>query len=193
MSLSVVVPALSAALGRDVTLVDDLDQVAGAQGDVILLENIRFHAGEEANDAGFAATLAALGDVYCNDAFSAAHRAHASTEALARLLPACAGRLMQAELSALETALATPTRPVGAVVGGAKVSTKIELLENLVNRLDLLVIGGGMANTFWAAISTTPQRIFWPKRTRQAARCCCPSTGWSRVNLPPMPPMRSSP
>ena len=154
MSLRVCLPALEAALGCKVGFIDSLDaaEIPGADGaDVVLLENIRFYPGEEANDPGFAARLAALGDVYCNDAFSAAHRAHASTEALARLLPACAGRLMQAELSALEAALARPERPVGAVVGGAKVSTKIELLENLVGRLDVLVIGGGMANTFLAA------------------------------------------
>ena len=118
---------------------------------MLLLENTRFHAGEEANDPEFAAALAKLGDVYCNDAFSAAHRAHASTEALARLLPACAGRLMQAELEALEKALGQPERPVVAVVGGAKVSTKLELLGNLIGKVDTLVIGGGMANTFLAA------------------------------------------
>ena len=118
---------------------------------MLLLENTRFHKGEEANDPAFAAALAKLGDVYCNDAFSAAHRAHASTEALARLLPACAGRLMQAELEALEKALGKPERPVVAVVGGAKVSTKLELLGNLIGKVDTLVIGGGMANTFLAA------------------------------------------
>ncbi len=157
LSLLVVKPALEAALGRKVVLAETLeaaengtDEIAAA--DVVLLENIRFYPGETANDPEFARRLSALGDVYCNDAFSAAHRAHASTEALARLLPCCAGRLMEAELSALEAALAKPERPVGAVVGGAKVSTKIELLENLVNRLDLLVIGGGMANTFLGAM-----------------------------------------
>ena len=157
MTLRVCLPALQSALGRSVGFVETLDAAEAitgevAQADVVLLENIRFHPGEEANDPAFAARLAGLGDVYCNDAFSAAHRAHASTEGLAKLLPACAGRLMQAELSALEAALGTPKRPVGAVVGGAKVSTKIELLENLVGRLDLLVIGGGMANTFLAAM-----------------------------------------
>jgi phosphoglycerate kinase len=157
MSLAQILPALETALSRKVVLLETLE---GAEtltdeakaADVLLLENIRFYAGEEANDPDFARRLARLGDVYCNDAFSAAHRAHASTEALARFLPACAGRLMQAELSALEAALSLPERPVGAVVGGAKVSTKIELLENLVNRLDVLVIGGGMANTFLAAL-----------------------------------------
>ncbi len=120
-------------------------------GDVLLLENTRFHAGEEDNDALFAASLAALGEVYVNDAFSAAHRAHASTEALARLLPAAAGRLMEAELNALERALGDPERPLMAVVGGAKVSTKLDLLGNLVRKVNTLVIGGGMANTFLAA------------------------------------------
>ena len=157
MGLAQIVPALEAALGRKVQLIETLEAAEALNADtwaadVLLLENIRFYPGEEANDISFARRLAALGDVYCNDAFSAAHRAHASTEALARLLPACAGRLMQAELSALEAALSNPERPVGAVVGGAKVSTKIELLENLVNRLDVLVIGGGMANTFLAAL-----------------------------------------
>ena len=157
LSLLVVKPALEAALARKVVLAETLEAAeTGTEeitaADVVLLENIRFYPGETTNDPEFAQRLAGLGDVYCNDAFSAAHRAHASTEGVARLLPACAGRLMQAELSALEAALAKPERPVGAVVGGAKVSTKIELLENLVNRLDLLVIGGGMANTFLAAI-----------------------------------------
>lgn len=156
MSLRQVLPALRRALMRSVALVETLDAAEhltaeAAAADVVLIENIRFHPGEEANDPEFAARLARLGDVYCNDAFSAAHRAHASTEGLAHLLPSCAGRLMQAELSALEAALSKPERPVGAVVGGAKVSSKIALLENLVNRLDLLIIGGGMANTFLAA------------------------------------------
>ena len=150
MSLKQVLPALEKALGQSVQFIADPADGTSQQG-VQLVENLRFHPGEEANDPAFARQLADLGDVYCNDAFSAAHRAHASTEALARLLPACAGRLMQAELGALEAALGTPARPVGAVVGGAKVSTKIALLENLVSRLDLLVIGGGMANTFLAA------------------------------------------
>ncbi|MEL6645090.1 MAG: phosphoglycerate kinase [Pseudomonadota bacterium] len=121
------------------------------EGDVLLLENTRFHASETTNDPAFAASIAALGDVYVNDAFSAAHRAHASTEGIARLLPAAAGRLMEAELRALEAALGTPERPVVAVVGGAKVSTKLDLLGNLVRKVDALVIGGGMANTFIAA------------------------------------------
>jgi len=156
MSLRVVLPALEKALGHSVSFVETLDAAENLTeearaAEVILIENIRFHAGEEANDPAFAARLASLGDVYCNDAFSAAHRAHASTEGVARLLPACAGRLMQAELTALEGALAKPTRPVGAVVGGAKVSTKLDLLSNLVEKLDTLIIGGGMANTFLMA------------------------------------------
>ncbi len=156
MSLRVVLPALEEALGRKVTLIETLE---GAENltdearaaDVLLLENIRFHPGEEANDPAFAQRLAGLGDIYCNDAFSAAHRAHASTEGLAHHMPACAGRLMQAELEALEAALGTPKRPVVAVVGGAKVSTKLDLLGNLVDQVNHLVIGGGMANTFLAA------------------------------------------
>ena len=120
-------------------------------GQILVLENTRFYAGEEANDPAFAAQLAALGDVYVNDAFSAAHRAHASTEALARLLPCAAGRLMQAELDALEKALSKPEHPVAALVGGSKISTKLDLLENLVSKVDVLVLGGGMANTFLAA------------------------------------------
>ncbi|MBU0782267.1 phosphoglycerate kinase [Loktanella salsilacus] len=154
MSLAQIVPALSAALGLDVTFIDGgYGEAVGklAAGDVALLENLRFNPGEEANDAGFAQRLASLGDVYVNDAFSAAHRAHASTEALAHLLPACAGRLMAEELSALDKALGSPERPVVAVVGGAKVSTKLDLLSNLVEKVDVLVIGGGMANTFLAA------------------------------------------
>jgi len=122
-----------------------------APGNVLLLENTRFHPGEESNDPAFAAALADLGQAYVNDAFSAAHRAHASTEGLAHLLPAAAGRLMQAELAALEGALTDPQRPVIAVIGGAKVSTKLDLLGNQIARVDQIVIGGGMANTFLAA------------------------------------------
>jgi phosphoglycerate kinase len=158
MSLRVVLPALEEALGVHVSFAEDcVGPIAAAavaalpEGGVLLLENTRFHKGEEANDPAFARALTAQGDVYCNDAFSAAHRAHASTEGIARLLPACAGRLMQAELGALQKALGDPERPVVAVVGGAKVSTKLELLGNLVARVDTLVIGGGMANTFLAA------------------------------------------
>ncbi len=158
MSLAVVVPALEKALGVPVRFAADCigpeakkAVAALTPGEVLLLENTRFHEGETANDGAFAAALAALGDVYVNDAFSASHRAHASTEAIARLLPSAAGRLMEAELSALESALGKPRRPVAALVGGAKVSTKLELLGNLVTRVDHLIIGGGMANTFLAA------------------------------------------
>ena len=125
---------------------------AASPGDVVLLENLRFHSGEERNDPEFAGRLATLADLYVNDAFSAAHRAHASTEGVARLLPAFAGRLMQAELEALAAALDAPERPVGAIVGGAKVSTKLDLLGNLVGKADLLAIGGAMANTFLRAL-----------------------------------------
>lgn len=158
MSLKVTLPALEAALGRGVIFAEDCIGLPAKQavsalseGDILLLENTRFHEGEEKNDPQMAASLAALGDVYVNDAFSAAHRAHASTEGIARLLPACAGRSLEAELKALEGALSNPVRPVAAVVGGAKVSTKLDLLGNLVSRVDHLVIGGGMANTFLAA------------------------------------------
>ena len=154
MSLAPLVPSLEAAFGCPVTFVERPSrQWIDAQPNdaVILVENTRFTPMEEANDPKMAQFLASLGDVFCNDAFSAAHRAHASTTGVAHLLPSCAGRLMQAELSALEAALSNPTRPVGAVVGGGKVSTKLDLLENLVARIDVLVIGGGMANTFLAA------------------------------------------
>jgi phosphoglycerate kinase len=158
MSLRLTLPALEAVLGVPVAFAEDCvgpdaeEAVKGlAGGTVLLLENTRFHPGEEKNDPEFARALAANGDIYCNDAFSAAHRAHASTEAIARLLPSCAGRLMQAELGALEKALGEPERPVVAVVGGAKVSTKLALLGNLIDKVDTIVIGGGMANTFLAA------------------------------------------
>ncbi len=158
MSLRPLVPALQETFGAPVVFCADCRGPAAeaaaaslGEGQVLLLENTRFRPGEEKNDPDLAAEFAVLGDVYCNDAFSAAHRAHASTEALARLLPSCAGRLMQAELTALEAALARPKRPVAAVVGGAKVSTKLDLLGNLVEKVDHLIIGGGMANTFLAA------------------------------------------
>jgi phosphoglycerate kinase len=158
MSLKVVVPALEAALGVPVRFAEDCIGEAAERAardlperEVLLLENTRFHAGEEADDPGFADALARLGEAYVNDAFSAAHRAHASTEGLAHRLPAAAGRLMEAEIHALERALERPERPLVAVVGGAKVSTKIELLANLTGKCDQLIIGGGMANTFLAA------------------------------------------
>ena len=158
MSLKITLPALEKALGQKVQFAEDCvgveakKAVAAMQpGDVLLLENTRFHEGEEKNDPLMAAGLAALGQIYVNDAFSAAHRAHASTEGIARLLPSCAGRLMEAELKALNAALGDPERPVVAVVGGAKVSTKLDLLGNLVSKVNHLVIGGGMANTFLVA------------------------------------------
>ena len=155
MSLSQLLPSLTTALHIKVVFAADCvgpiaqDAVQKLQsGEVLLLENTRFHKGEEENDPAFAAELGKLGDIYVNDAFSAAHRAHGSTEAIARLLPNAAGRLMAAELKALDLALGRPMRPVVAVVGGAKVSTKIDLLGNLVRRVDHLVIGGRIANTF---------------------------------------------
>lgn len=158
MSLKVLVEPLAKAVGRPVAFAEDCIgpkvQAAVAalkDGEVLLLENTRFHKGEEDNDPAMAKELAALGDIYVNDAFSAAHRAHASTEGVARLLPNAAGRSMQAELTHLQKALGNPERPLLAVVGGAKVSTKIALLENLVTRVETLVIGGAMANTFLAA------------------------------------------
>ncbi|MBX3531866.1 MAG: phosphoglycerate kinase [Rhizobiaceae bacterium] len=157
-SLKPIAEATAQVLGRTVGFASDCvgpDAVravaAMKDGDILLLENTRFHAGEEKNDAEFAKKLAECGDLFVNDAFSAAHRAHASTEGLAHLLPAYAGRTMQAELDALEKGLGNPKRPVLAIVGGAKVSTKIDLLSNLVAKVDGLVIGGGMANTFLAA------------------------------------------
>ena len=157
-SLAPIAQAASAVLGRPVAFAADCIGEAAAKavaamkdGDVLLLENTRFHKGEEKNEPDFVAALAANGDLYVNDAFSAAHRAHASTEGLARVLPSYAGRAMQAELEALEKGLGQPARPVAAIVGGAKVSTKIDLLMNLVGKVDALVIGGGMANTFLAA------------------------------------------
>ncbi|MGB0498014.1 MAG: phosphoglycerate kinase [Rubricella sp.] len=158
MSLKPLVEPLAKAVGAFVRFAPDCTGPVAAEavaatpaGDAILLENTRFHAGEEKNDPELAKGMAALGDVYCNDAFSAAHRAHASTEGVAHLLPACAGLLMAEELGALEAVLTNPPRPVVAVVGGAKVSTKLELLSNLIERVDHIVIGGGMANTFLAA------------------------------------------
>ena len=157
-SLRQILLAVSAVLGRPVAFAEDCigPKAAAAVaamkgGDVLLLENTRFHKGEEKNDPAFAAALAKLGDVYVDDAFSAAHRAHASTEGLAHLLPAYAGRSMQAEIDALQAALGSPKRPVVAVIGGAKVSSKIDILENLTAKVDALVIGGGMANTFLVA------------------------------------------
>ncbi|AZO60891.1 MULTISPECIES: phosphoglycerate kinase [unclassified Mesorhizobium] len=160
-SLEPIARATAEVLGRPVGFASDCigDKAADAvaamkDGDVLLLENTRFHKAEEKNDQAFTEKLAANGDIYVNDAFSAAHRAHASTEGLAHRLPAYAGRTMQAELDALEQGLGNPVRPVVAIVGGAKVSTKIDLLMNLVKKVDALIIGGGMANTFLAARGT---------------------------------------
>jgi phosphoglycerate kinase len=158
MSVSMVLDALQAVLGREVMFVPEIagDVVAQsigilADGDIALLENTRFWPGEEQNDPELARAVAANGDYYVNDAFSAAHRAHMSTEGLAHILPAYAGRSMEAELKALEAALGSPEHPVAAVVGGAKVSSKLDVLNNLVKQVDHLIIGGGMANTFLAA------------------------------------------
>lgn len=161
LSLSLIAPSVEEVLDHAVLTASDCIGEAAASavaamndGDILLLENTRFHKGEENNDSDFTKALAANGDIYVNDAFSAAHRAHASTEGLAHHLPAYAGRTMQAELEALEKGLGDPARPVVAIVGGAKVSTKIDLLMNLVKKVDALVIGGGMANTFIAARGT---------------------------------------
>jgi phosphoglycerate kinase len=158
MSLRPIAAALAQVLGHSVAFAEDCvgpkaEQAVAAMknGDVLVLENTRFHAGEEANDPEFSRQLASLADIYVNDAFSAAHRAHASTEGVTRYLPAFAGRLMQVELAALEKALGTPAHPVAAIVAGSKVSTKLDLLNNLVKKVDILVIGGAMANTFLAA------------------------------------------
>ena len=158
MSLGPIADALGDALGRPVTFVEDCIGPAAQQavdamqdGDVVVLENTRFYPGEEQNDPELAKAFAALADYYVNDAFSAAHRAHASTEGVARLLPSFAGRLMETELNALNIALENPARPVGAIVGGAKISTKLDLIGNLLEKVEMLIIGGAMANTFLAA------------------------------------------
>jgi phosphoglycerate kinase len=158
MSLSMIVEPLQRVLGREIMFVPEIagavvEQSVGilSNGDIAVLENTRFFAGEEANDPALASAVAAHADFYVNDAFSAAHRAHMSTEGLAHILPAYAGRSMEAELKALEAALGNPQHPVAAVVGGAKVSTKLAVLEHLVSKVDHLIIGGGMANTFLAA------------------------------------------
>ena len=158
MSLRPIAEALALILQQPVGFASDCigpeaeNAIAAlGNGDIVVLENTRFHPGEEANDPRFASALAKLGDLYVNDAFSVAHRAHASTEAVGHLLPAYAGRLMEAELNALNAALGSPRRPVAAIVGGSKVSTKLDLLSNLITKVDLLVIGGAMANTFLGA------------------------------------------
>jgi len=177
MSLEPVAEPLAALIGAPVAFAPDcIGPVARAAiaaltpGDVILLENLRFHAGEEANAPDFAKALAQLGDLYVNDAFSTAHRAHASTEGLAHLLPAYAGQAMRRELEALELALGKPQRPVLGIVGGSKVSTKLDLLMNLVGRLDHLAIGGGMANTFLFAQGIAVGSSFCEKDLADTAR-----------------------
>ncbi len=159
LSLDTVVYALSETVGLPVSFAGDCIGAVAASaiealgsGDIVLLENTRFHPGEEANDPAFVKALAELGDVYVNDAFSCAHRAHASTEGIARVLPSAAGKAMEAELAALSHALDNPAHPVTAIVGGAKVSTKLALLGNLVHKVDRLIIGGAMANTFLNAL-----------------------------------------
>ncbi len=158
LSLAMLTRPYEVVLGRPVRFIGDCAGAEAAEavatlqaGDVAILENTRFHAGEEKNDPALVAEMAKLGDFYVNDAFSAAHRAHASTEGLAHVLPAFAGRAMEVELDALDKALGNPEHPVAAVVGGAKVSTKLDVLKHLVARVDHLIIGGGMANTFLAA------------------------------------------
>jgi phosphoglycerate kinase len=177
MSLAPLAEPLSRAVGAPVRFAPDCvgvaaEAAAGAlvDGEVLLMENVRFHAGEEEDDPAFAKALAAIGKFYVNDAFSAAHRAHASTHAIAQLLPSFAGRLMQAELEALAKALDTPQRPLAAVVGGAKVSTKLDLLGNLIKKVDVLVIGGGMANTFLNAAGIEVGRSLCERDLADTAR-----------------------
>ena len=177
MSLEPMARALSDVLGRPVRFASDCigpvagDAIQGLQdGDVLVLENTRFHAGEERNDPEFVDALAAHTDLFVNDAFSAAHRAHGSTEGIARRRPAHAGRLMQAEIEALEAALTSPARPVCAIVGGSKISTKLDLLGNLSRRVDVLVVGGGMANTFLAANGVAVGRSLQEADMHETAR-----------------------
>jgi phosphoglycerate kinase len=193
MSLGPMAAALGEVLGQRVRFAEDCTGIAAQQavermqrGDVLVLENTRYHAEEEKNDPAFAAQLAKLADLYVNDAFSAAHRAHASTEGVAHLLPAYAGRLMQAELEALDAALGNPVRPVAAVVGGAKVSTKLELLGNLLSRVDVLVIGGAMANTFLAAQGVAVGKSLQEAELHDTARAILAGgkTGGCEIVLP---------
>ncbi len=176
-SLRPLAAPLAKAIGRDVAFAEDCIGPAAERvvarlrpGEVALLENLRFHKEEEANDPGFARQLAALGDLYVNDAFSAAHRAHASTAALARLLPAAAGRLMQRELEALASALEAPQRPVAALIGGAKVSTKLDLLAFIIGKVDTLIIGGAMANTLLFAQGIAIGRSLCERDMAETAR-----------------------
>jgi phosphoglycerate kinase len=190
MSLQPIVQPLSKLVGKQVAFADDCvgaDAKAAIDalknGDVILLENTRFHAGEEANDPAFAKEMAALGDIYVNDAFSAAHRAHASTEGVAKLLPAYAGSAMEAELNALESALGSPKRPVLGIVGGSKVSSKIDLLKHLVTKLDRLAIGGGMANTFLFAQGWEVGASYCEKELAETAREIMKLAGRNKCEL----------
>jgi len=190
MSLRPLAAPLSALLGAPVAFADDCvgPEAAAAidalpPGGVILLENTRYHAGEEANDPQFASEMAALGDIYVNDAFSAAHRAHASTEGLARLRPAYAGRSMQSELLALDRALGHPERPVMGIVGGSKVSSKLDLLRHLVTKLDKLAIGGGMANTFLYAQGHDVGVSYCEKDLAETARDIIRLAGQSNCKL----------
>ncbi|MFL4970915.1 MAG: phosphoglycerate kinase [Xanthobacteraceae bacterium] len=176
-SLKPVAAEVARVVGRPVAFAEDCigpkaeTAVAAMRtGDILCLENTRFYKEEEKNDAGFVAKLAALGDIYVNDAFSAAHRAHATTEGLAHKLPAYAGRAMQAELEALTTALQAPARPLAAIVGGAKVSTKLDLLGNLITKVDSLIIGGAMANTFLLAQGTPVGNSLAERELADAAR-----------------------
>jgi len=190
MSLKPIVAPLTKLLGRQVAFAEDC---AGAEakaavdalkpGDVILMENTRFQAGEEANDPALAKAFAELGDIYVNDAFSAAHRAHASTEGIAHLLPAYAGIAMEAELNALESALGTPKRPVLGIVGGSKVSSKIDLLKHLVTKLDRLAIGGGMANTFLFAQGWEVGASYCEKDLAETAREIMKLAGRNKCEL----------
>ena len=177
MSLAPVAEALSLSCGQPVAFATDtvgeraqMTIDAMAEGDIVMLENLRFHADEEANDKAFAVKLSNLGDVYVSDAFSCSHRAHASTEGLARLLPSAAGRLMQVEVESLARALENPQSPVAAVVGGANVSTKMEVLGNLAQKVDVLIIGGGMANTFLFAKGINVGNSLCEKEMADAAR-----------------------
>ena len=192
---------ISSLLGRDVIFGEDcIGPVAEATiaklqpGDIAMLENLRYYGAEEKNDPAFTAELAKLGDIYVNDAFSVSHRAHASTEALAHLLPAYAGPSMIAEVEAFKVALDKPERPVAAIVGGSKVSTKIDMLVNLTKKMDYLIIGGGMANTFLFAQEDRRRRALFASRASSArsrkswlrppnpdARSCCRSTPSSRA------------
>jgi phosphoglycerate kinase len=190
-SLKLVVDAVSEKLGHKVSFCANCigpeaeKAVAGMDdGDVLILENTRFHPGEEKNDPEFVDALAVLGELYVNDAFSAAHRAHASTEGLARKLPAYAGRAMQAELDALTRALERPERPVASIVGGAKVSTKLDLLGNLVKKVDILIIGGGMANTFLAAQGKAVGKSLCEHDLADTARQILADAGSCEIILP---------